>query len=157
MHNQIKLFIALTCLFLGACNNEPAATTRKDGFSNQPVSKEDSLHKEVMDGHDVGMAKIGRLRKYLAQVQQQLDSINKLPVKQQDKQYQQALAALQQELANADKEMNTWMEEYKDDSAKGNEALRIQYLQAEKEKVDIVKRQIFESIRRADSLLSKSR
>lgn len=157
MHNQIKLFITIAGLFLAACNNEPADTPRKDGFSDKSVTKEDSLHKEVMDGHDVGMAKIGRLRKYLAQVQQQLDSINKLPVKQQDKQYLQALSALQQELANADKGMNTWMEAYKDDSAKGNEPLRIQYLQAEKEKVNIVKMQILESIRRADSLLLKPR
>lgn len=156
MHNHIKLFIAIAGLFTMACNNAATDTHRTDGFSAKPLTKEDSLHHAVMEGHDVGMAKMGRLRKYLSQVQQQLDSLNKLPVKQQDKQYHQALSALQQELKTADQGMNAWMEEYKDDSAKDNPTLRIQYLQAEKEKVNIVKNQILQSLRHADSLL-KSR
>ncbi len=110
-----------------------------------------------MDGHDVGMAKMGRVRKYLAQIQQQLDSISKLPVKQADNQYVQALTALQQELKKAESGMNTWMEEYQDDSARTNETLRIQYLEAEKEKVQAVKTQILQSLQRADSLLLKTR
>ena len=157
MHNKINLFIAVTCLLILACNDAPTDSPRTDGFSAKPLTKEDSLHKEVMDGHDVGMAKMGRIRKYLAQIQQQLDSIGKLTVKQQDKQYLQSLTALQQELKNAESGMNTWMEEYQDDSAKTNETLRIQYLQAEKEKVQAVKTQILQSLQRADSLLLKPR
>lgn len=153
MHNQIKSFIAIACLVAIGCNNAGTDTPRTDGFSEKPVTKEDSLHHDVMEGHDVGMAKMGQIRKHLAQIQQQLDSLNKLPVKQQNKEYLQALSGLQQELKNADSGMMTWMEEYKDDSAKGNETLRIQYLQAEKEKVNMVKRQILESLQRADSLL----
>jgi paraquat-inducible protein B len=156
MHNQIKSFIVIACLGAIACNNAATDAPRTDGFSAKPVTKEDSLHHDVMEGHDVGMAKMGQIRKSLAQIQQQLDSLNKLPVKQQDKQYLQALSGLQQELQNADKGMMSWMGEYKDDSAKDNEALRIQYLQAEKEKVNTVKKQILESLQRADSLL-KSR
>jgi hypothetical protein len=157
MHNKINLFIAITCLLILTCNDAPTDTPRTDGFSARPLTKEDSLHKEVMDGHDVGMAKMGRIRKYLAQIQQQLDSIGKLPVKQADNQYVHALSALQQELKKAENGMNTWMEEYQDDSAKTNETLRIQYLQAEKEKVQAVKTQILQSLQRADSLLLKTR
>ena len=157
MHKSIKLFIVMACCFTVACNERAADTPRKDGFSDKPVSRVDSLHHDVMEGHDIGMAKIGRLRKYMAQVQQQLDSLNKLPVKQQDKQYQQALITLHQQLQDADKGMNTWMKEYEDDSAKDNETLRIQYLQAEKEKVNAVKVRILQSIHRADSLLLKTR
>lgn len=157
MHNKINLFIAIACLLIMACNDTPTDTPRTDGFSAKPITREDSLHKEVMDGHDVGMAKMGRIRKYLAQVQQQLDSIGKLTVKQQDKQYLQSLTALQQELKNAESGMNTWMDEYKDDSAKTNETLRIQYLQTEKEKVQAVKTRILQSLQHADSLLLKPR
>ena len=140
-----------------ACNDGATDTPRTDGFSAKPLTREDSLHKEVMDGHDVGMAKMGRVRKYLAQIQQQLDSISKLPVKQADNQYVQALTALQQELKKAESGMNTWMEEYQDDSARTNETLRIQYLEAEKEKVQAVNTQILQSLQRADSLLLKTR
>ncbi|WP_315819614.1 hypothetical protein [Paraflavitalea speifideaquila] len=97
------------------------------------------------------------MRKYLAQIQQQTDSLNKLPVKQQDKTYLQALIALQGDLKSAENGMNIWMQEYKDDSAKGNEPLRIQYLESEKEKVNLVKTQILQTLQRADSLLLKTR
>lgn len=157
MHSKINLFIAIAALLIMACNNAATDTPRTDGFSDKTLTKEDSLHKEVMDGHDVGMAKMGRIRKYLTQVQQQLDSINKLPVKQENTQYVQALSALQQELKDAEMGMNTWMEEYQDDSAQNNESLRIQYLQAEKEKVQAVKTRILQSLQHADSLLLKPR
>ena len=145
--------LVITCLVAVACNNAATDTPRKDGFDTKLVTREDSLHHDVMEGHDVGMAKIGRIRKYLVRIQHELDSINKLPAKQQDKQYQQNLVDLQEELNYAEYGMNTWMEEYKDDSAKGNETLRIKYLESEKEKVNTVKKQILEGLQRADSLL----
>lgn len=147
--------MAVACLAATACSDNTTEPTRKDGFGDKPVSKEDSLHHEVMEGHDVGMAKIGRLRKYIGQIQQQEDSIGKLPAAKQDQQYLQALAALKADLDAADKGMNTWMEEYNNDSAKGNEALRLQYLESEKGKVTRVKDQILDALNRADSLLSK--
>jgi len=157
MHNKIKLFIAIAFLLIMACNDASTDTPRTDGFSAKPITKEDSLHKEVMDGHDVGMAKMLPIRKYLVRIQQQLDSIGKLTVKQQDKQYLQSLTALQQELQDAVNGMNTWMDKYREDSAKGNETLRIQYLEAEKVKVEAVKTQILQSLQHADSLLLKTR
>lgn len=155
MHKGIKLFVAVTGLFAAACNDTGSGTARKDGYSDQPRSKEDSLYQEVIEGHDIGMARIGRLRKYVGQVQQRQDSIGKLPAAQQDKQYLQALASLKDELINADQGMNTWMDAFKPDSAKGNESLRLQYLGSEKVKVTQVKEQILNSLHRADSLLLK--
>ncbi len=153
MHKRIKLFIAIATLFTIACNDQATDTPRKNAYSDKPVSKADSLRHEVMEGHDVGMAKTGQLKKYMIQVKQQLDSLGKLPAKQQDKPYQQALVDLHQALQNADKGMSTWMEEYKDDTLKDNETLRIQYLESEKVKVNTVKTRILESLSRADSLL----
>ncbi|MBO9563135.1 MAG: viral A-type inclusion protein [Niastella sp.] len=155
MHKRIKLFIVIAVLFATACNDQATDTPRKNAYSDKPVSKADSLRQEVMEGHDVGMAKIIYIRRYSAQIQLKLDSLNKLPPKQQDKQYQQTLVALHQALQNADKGMSTWMDKYKDDTLKDNEPLRIQYLESEKVKVDKVKTEILESLSRADSLLKQ--
>jgi hypothetical protein len=153
MHKHIKLFIVIATLSAIACNDEATDTPRQNAYSDQPVSKADSLRQEVMEGHDVGMAKIIHIRRYIAQIQLKLDSLNKLPAKQQDKQYQQTLITLHEALQNADKGMSTWMDKYKDDTLKDNETLRIQYLESEKVKVNTVKTQILESLQRADSLL----
>lgn len=153
MHNHIKSFIVMASMAALACNNAATDPARKDGFSATPATKEDSLYHQVMEGHDVGMAKMGRIRKYLVQIQQTTDSISKLPVKQQDQQYLQALSVLQQELKKAEEGMNTWMERFNEDSAKDNQALRIQYLEAERAKVNGVKDLILGSLQRADSLL----
>lgn len=153
MHSYIKPFVVITFIAALACNNASTGPARKDGFSASPVTKEDSLYHQVMEGHDVGMAKMGRIGKYLAQIQQTTDSISKLPVKQQDKQYLQALSALQQELNKAKEGMNTWMDQFNADSAKDDPARRIQYLEAEKERVNLVRDQILGSLQRADSLL----
>jgi hypothetical protein len=153
MHKRIKLFIVITILSAIACNDQATDTPRQNAYSDKPVSKADSLRKEVMDGHDVGMAKIIHIRRYIAQIQLKLDSLNKLPAKQQDKQYQQTLTTIHEALQSADKGMSTWMDKYKDDTLKDNETLRIQYLESEKVKVDKVKNEILESLSRADSLL----
>lgn len=157
MHKRIKLFIVIATLSAIACNDQATDTPRKNAYSDKPVSKADSLRHEVMEGHDVGMAKTIQIKRYIAQIQLKLDSLNKLPAKQQDKQYRQTLVALQETLQNANKGMDTWMDEYKDDTLKDNETLRIQYLESEKVKVDKVKTDILESLARADSLLLKPR
>jgi hypothetical protein len=154
---QRSIFIIAIAGFLWiGCNDagKSDATRRKNAFT-PPATKEDSLYHDVMEGHDTGMAKIGKLRKYLGQVQKALDSINKLPSAKQDKQYQQALLDLQEDLNYADYSMNTWMEEFKIDSARNNAALRIRYLEEEKGKVTKVKENILGSLHRADSLLNR--
>lgn len=137
-----------------ACNDGSAdnAANRKDGFSNVPANKEDSLYHEVLNGHDVGMAKMGKLRKYSASVQRALDSIGKLPASAANNDFRQALLVLQTELQQAQQGMNEWMDTFSPDSAKGNETLRIQYLESEKTKVNAVKERILTSLQKADSL-----
>jgi hypothetical protein len=106
-----------------------------------------------MQGHDAGMAKLGKLRKNIDEVKHQLDSINKLPAKKVDASYKKQLLDLQQDLNNANNEMNTWMDNFKIDSAANNHQLRIQYLQSEKEKVTAVKEHMLSSLQKADSLI----
>ena len=137
-----------------ACNQEEKPT-RKDGFSEVPKTKEDSLYKEVMDGHDIGMARIGRVKKAISKTQHKLDSLNKLSKNKIDPKHQQALIDLQEDLNYADYAMFKWMDEFENDSAKGNAELRIRYLESEKDKVNKVKDAILNGLKRADSLLSK--
>jgi hypothetical protein len=157
MHRFI-LYIVIMSLLAQACqeNQSHEAGTRKNGFSTELKSKEDSLYHDVMEGHDIGMARIGKLKKYLGQVKQSLDSLQKLPAKKIDAHYRQALIDLQEDLNYADYSMNTWMVEFKADSGTGNPDLRLQYLQHEKEKVTKVKENILGSLQRADSLFKKN-
>jgi hypothetical protein len=149
-----SILIGCVCLTLLSCNNENK-TDRKNAFSDVPVTKEDSLYKEVMHVHDVAMAKTSELRKAMNSIKLALDSLDKLPAAKQDKNYRQLLKGISEDLNYADFSMNTWMTEFVIDSAKSHPELRIQYLQSEKVKVDKVNDNIFNSLSRADSLVKK--
>jgi len=145
---------AIALLVFSACKDKQPKE-RKDGFSNISKNKEDSLFHEVMEGHDIGMARMIKITKYLTQIQKALDSINKLPAAKIDEEYQQALIDLQEDLNYAEYGMNTWMDEFKHDSAQENKEKRIQYLESEKIKVVKVKEAILGSLQRADSIFIK--
>jgi len=146
------LIILLFIFTIISCNQEEKPQ-RKDGFSEVPKTKEDSLYKEVMDGHNIGMARYNSVKKAITKTQQQLDSLSKLSKNKVDPKYQQALIDLKEDLNYADYAMFKWMEEFKNDSAKGNAELRIRYLESEKDKVNKVKDAILNGLKRADSLL----
>jgi hypothetical protein len=154
MSRFIIAFVSMGLLAI-ACNNGGGGgetTDRKNGF--EPAkTQEDSLFRDVMKGHDVGMAKIGQLNKNINETKRQLDSLNKLPAGKVNAAYKQSLTDLQTNLNNAHKEMYGWMGAFKVDSASDNKDLRIKYLQGEKEKVTVVKEQIFSALQQADSLL----
>ena len=143
---------------MGACNNNSGnseQSDRKNGFSDIPKNKEDSLFQEVMEGHNIAMSRMVKITKYLTRIQEELDSINKLPAAKIDVKYQQALIDLREDLNYAENGMNIWMEEFKLDSAKENKEKRIQYLESEKIKVVKVKEAILGSLQRADSIFIK--
>ena len=151
-----KLFTLFFLGCLASCKNAPKQEQeRTDGFNPVLKTREDSLFHDVMEGHDMGMARMGKISRYLSQVQKTLDSLNKLPDSKVDTKYQQFLIDLQKELNYADYGMNTWMEEFKVDSAKGDKEKRIQYLEAKKVKIQKVKESIIGSLKRADSLFGK--
>jgi hypothetical protein len=154
---MIIVSATIALLVFGACKNSDSSeqNERKDGFSNIPKNKEDSLFQEVMAGHNIGMARMIKISKYLTQIQKALDSINKLPAAKIDVGYQQTLIDLQEDLNYAEHGMNIWMEEFKIDSAKENKEKRIQYLESEKIKVVKVKEAILGSLQRADSIFIK--
>src|ERR1700754_2546902 len=133
------LFVAIAFVAF-ACNEgaNSGATAQK--------TLEDSLYKGVMEGHDIGMAKMSKLKRALSQVQQKLDSLVKLPDNKLDKEYQQSLIDLQEDLNYAEFGMNTWMEEFELDSAKDNPEVRIKYLESERDKVTKVRDNILNGL-----------
>jgi hypothetical protein len=151
--NKFSLLIFFLAFgFFTACNN----SGKKDNTSTK-VTKTlaDSLENEVMDGHNAGMARYGKLTAKQNEAQRLLDSIGKLPANAR-----KALTPLKikldelvEELRSAKSGMDKWMDEYNMDSAVNNIDQRIRYLTDEKIKVSKIKESILNSLQKADSLL----
>lgn len=150
---QLLLFIAVTVLV--ACNNDKKHDSHKDHSSDAPKTQADSLMTEVMDGHDVGMAKYGKLKTMQSETLRLLDSIAKLPAKARDAAapLKTKLDGLLADLKSAKDGMDKWMSEFNMDSALDNMEQRIKYLAEEKLKVSKVKESILTGLQRADSIL----
>lgn len=156
MHKSI--FLLLIILVLTACNvGSEKKPVRTDGYSQIPATREDSLFHDVMKGHDTGMARMGKLSKSMTLVQEKLDSIELLTgnAAARAEDMRQSFASLLEELRQADEGMSMWMQDFKADSGQGNPEIRINYLENEKQKVEKVKTDILESLRKADSMLLK--
>ena len=152
-----QFLIVMVMLYLSGCKNPSTEQyNRKDGFTPVLKTRQDSLYHEVMQGHDIGMAKMSALRKHQREVKEQLDSMRIVAPQKLNQQYQQAMLALLEELNYADYAMFKWMEEFKVDSAADNEQKRLAYLESEKPKVEMVRDNIPNSLRRADSMLVKA-
>ncbi len=156
MKQAVTLLIAAFLLF--ACNNEKKEDHTGHN-THEPKTQEDSLMADVMDGHDVGMAKYGKLEAMQSKVKAALDSIAKLPLKAQQAAapYKSMLDSAASKLSYAIYSMDKWMEEFNMDSAKDNMEARIKYLADEKMKVGKIKEAILNSLSKADSLFSPGR
>ena len=146
-------FLFASCI---GCNNSTDKKTDNGGKTTEvPQTRADSLMADVIDGHDVGMAKMRKLNTMQKEVQRVLDSIAKLPAKSRTamKPYVAKMNAVLEELKTAKNGMEKWMDEFNMDSAVNNLEERIRYLSGEKLKVSKVKENILQSLQRADSLI----
>ncbi|HET9432519.1 MAG TPA: viral A-type inclusion protein [Chitinophagaceae bacterium] len=145
---SIVYCVFLSVIFAMSCSNDNA---RSKGSKTQL----DSLLGDVIDGHNIGMAKMGRLTRAGQTTKRLLDSIAKLPEKARlaAEPLKVKLDSLQKDLSYAEFAMNKWMDEFNVDSAINNAKERIKYLEEEKLKVTKVKEAILGSLQRADSLL----
>ena len=146
------IIIAIAILFIGCNNTESDSSVSHD----QPKTREDSLFKDVMDGHDFAMANMNRIPALQKQIQQATDSIGKLPekLKKAAAGYKVQLDSLSEKLKYADFSMNKWMEEFNYDTAiKG--ANRGAYLESENKKIAEVKEAMLSALQKADSLFKK--
>lgn len=141
MHKKTIFLLLAGLILLAACKNPD----------------EDTLLNEVNDGHNAGMARMGRLTRAQQEATRLLDSLNKLPAKarQAAGPYKTKLESLLRDLDYADFSMNKWMSEFNWDSSFANARGKISYLQTEKEKVTKVKEAIISSLQKADSLLDR--
>ena len=147
-------------IIMSGCNNSNNKRS-SDQDTTQPKSKEaiaDSLYDDVMDGHNVGMARFVTLQKARAEANRLIDSLQKLPAqaKQAAAPYKARLDSLVADLQYAEDAMNKWMDNFNLDSAKNDIEKRIQYLADEKVRVNKVRDAILESLQSADTLI-KSR
>ena len=154
MNKAIIAALAIAMIVIVSCNDNTADNGRTNGFSDKPITKADSLEKEVMDVHDVAMGKMGTVRKYRQQLKQRIDSVSAIKPALHGK-YLQMLSKMEKDLAEADQAMMDWMDQYVVDSARDNNELRIKYLEAEKVRVGAVTKQVLLSLQRADSLFHK--
>ncbi|MCX8018859.1 MAG: hypothetical protein N2747_00025 [Chitinophagaceae bacterium] len=151
----LPILLALS-LYVIACKNK--GTGNQHGHhhaAKNPQTAEDSLFEEVMQGHDDGMARYGKLKEMEKKLSSLSDSISKLSaaVKQKLAPYKEQVDKTVIELRNAIQGMDKWMDEFSVDSAKENMERRMKYLMDEKVKVNKVKEDIFRSLSKADSLL----
>ena len=152
-----NFFIPVLLLVLvTACSNNDEQKTRDHPHSSEiPKTQADSLMADVMKGHDVGMAKMGKLRTMQKNAEAALDSIAKLPSKAKAaaEPYKAKIEGVLQELKSARFGMEKWMDEFNMDSAVNNMEQRIKYLTDEKLRVSKVKEDILSSLQKADSLI----
>ena len=158
MKKVFSLFLLSSVIIMSGCNNSNRSS---DQDTTQPKSKEaiaDSWYDDVMDGHNVGMARFVTLQKARAEANRLIDSLQKLPAqaKQAAAPYKARLDSLVVDLQNAEDAMNKWMDNFNLDSAKNDIEKRIQYLADEKVRVNKVRDAILESLQSADTLI-KSR
>lgn len=154
MKKILGLLVAASLISLLACNNNSKEEGHAGHGKEAPKNQEDSLMADVMDGHDAGMAKYGKMQNMEKKVKATLDSIAALPAKAQQElaPYKAQLDSAAAKLSYAIFAMDKWMEEFNMDSAKDNAEARIKYLLDEKMKVGKVKEAIMGSLQLTDSL-----
>jgi hypothetical protein len=152
---KLMAFIIAATQITACKNAEHQPEERKDGFSETAKTPEDSLFKLVMNGHDEGMAKIGKIKAYQTQTSHALDSIKALKSFPGKSNLQSLYKDVAEDLNYAEFSMNEWMTTFNPDSAQENINARLKYLGEEQLKVEKVTENIKRSLKRADSLLHK--
>jgi len=151
----MKLVVqTLFILLIASCNNSNTSTGKDDKTTE---SASDSLMHEVLKQHDVGMAKMNKIRDTKTRIQNDLDSISKLSTDLQKKsaQYRMQLDSLFNRLTLADRGMETWMNEFNMGSLTDDREEQVKYLESEKTKISNVNEAMISALQTADSLLMK--
>ena len=147
MKKIVFYLLTVAAIFAMSCGNDSGQTRSRTQL--------DSLLDDVMDGHNIGMSKMGKLTRAEQTTKRMLDSIAKLPEKARRaaEPLKVKLDSLKSDLNYAEFATNKWMDEFDVDSAIDNAKDRVKYLEEEKHKVNKVKEAILNSLQKADSLL----
>ncbi len=150
----MKYLIAVMMILSVIACKEKEEPVRTNGYTPILKTSEDTLFHEVMKGHDTGMAKMGKISKYIKQSVEVIESLKKLASNSVNRDKISKYENLKVQLQEADDDMFEWMKNFKADTLEGKPE-RIGYLKKEKIRVEKVKMKIFEAIAVGDSLLSK--
>jgi len=145
-----RILVLVIVVVIAACNNDANNTSIP-----KVKTETDSLMDEVMEGHNVAMAKISKLHQTRTQIQHILDSISTLPTEAQKNsaRYKMLLDSAVNRLTRADDAMEKWMSEFNMDSASNDAERRIKYIESEKLKISTIRDEIINSLQSADSLI----
>jgi hypothetical protein len=148
---KVKSLMLVFLLFLIVSCHNPASNGKA------AKTRTDSLLDEVMEGHNMGMAKMSKLNEAKNAIQQVLDSISRLSTNLQKSsaQYKMQLDSVFNRLTVANYAMEKWMSEFNMDSSLNNTEQRIKYLESEKIKISNVKDAMISGLQKADSVLKK--
>jgi hypothetical protein len=154
MKKYFTILLAFLATAFLACNSN-SGKTEETAKTPTKENVADSLEKEVLDGHDIAMPKSMKIPNLQKEAKRLIDSIGKLPAKAQQAAapLKAKLEGLVKNLDGAYSSMETWMTEFKLDSARNDVEQRIKYLTEEKLKVNKVKETVLGSIAKADSVL----
>ncbi|HSB91961.1 MAG TPA: hypothetical protein VLC28_02535 [Flavitalea sp.] len=144
-------FLSVVILFVSSCGDK--VEEKRPAVNTRVQNPEDSLLHEVLKGHDEGMAKIGRLKKYSSRIQLIIDSIK--TSRGTDKELVNYLQPIKDSLDAAHAAMFGWMDQFTADTLEAMTTERIAYLEAQKASVTIVRNRIRNSLRLYDSLDKK--
>jgi hypothetical protein len=150
---MVKTIFSTVCVFIFlACNNSA------ENHGKAVKTHADSLMDEVMENHNIGMAKMGKIREGKRKIQLVLDSIARLPtdLQKNSAEYKRQLDSAFNRLTFAGDAMDKWMEEFNMDSAANDDKMRTEYLQSEKIKISQVRDFMVSSLQKTDSLLRKN-
>jgi hypothetical protein len=152
MKKSLYILPLVMMLSMISCNNDKNKASAEEVTA---ANEADSLWKEVMDGHNIGMDEMPKLEKAQASVKSILDSIGKLPAAAQSAAalVRSKLDSLQKDLSYANTAMEKWMGEMNWSAQDMELKERIPYLRSENIKVQALKKTIFNSLAKADSLL----
>lgn len=143
---KVLAIIALLAVLTSCGNNTTPVENSGGNNASIPRTLSDTLYREVMKGHDVGMAKMGELKRYQQLLRQKADSIGQ--AKNGDS-HKSVLNSVLEELAQAETLMNQWMVEFEPDHAGSTEEEKASFYLSEKEKIDTVTARILRSIEKA--------
>ena len=154
MKKIITPLLAIAFITFYSCNSGD----KNESGGDPQKTLVDSLEEQVDEGHNLGMARYGKLKSMKLAAEQLLDSISKRPAKAKEAAapLKEKLDGLVLELHEAKEAMDKWMREYDMDSALNNLEQRAKYLAEETVKVGKVKEMIIGSLQRADSLLKNA-
>lgn len=149
------IFTCALLLCLYGCETRDHEKERKDGYTAILETREDSLFHDVMEGHDKGMAKMGKLMRYQRFTRRAIDSLNQLPKAVVDAGLIDRYSQMLQQFVQADDAMYQWMGNFKADTLKDNMPARERYLLMEKSKVEQVRNLILDAEQVGDSAFIK--